>query len=331
MKRSPLKHAMLHGHASLVEFLLAKKAPASNAARDGMHPIHIAAQKGNEAAFHYLAQFRAALFDANADGATPLWLACDGGHARLVVELLARDRDKTTLNLCDKAGLSPLAAACRSGRHDVVTLLIEQRADVNLRDLRQQTLLHHAACVSVRLVADLVAKNADVSAEDADGNTPLHLACERGRREAAELLVDLCADVNSRNSAGLTPVLLAAPRGFAEVMVSMFERNARIGAVVGTWQSDPELILKRSAEAALARGGGLRGDDSEAGAVDPSGVGERWGSVMHGDAPRPGTAPQPQPPDSAGRGGRPGTAPTEASEATGGVPASTRAKAGTKR
>ena len=125
----------------------------------------------------------------------------------------------------------------------------------------------------------------------------------------------------------LTPLLLAAPRGFAEVVVSMFERSARIAPLIDTWQSNADLILKRDQTAARARGDVTDSDAlrPEAGAsVTRNLAGLCGSSGKHEEtiAPRPGTAPQPLLPESAwNQSGRPGTAPTGmANEVRGGSP-----------
>ena len=51
--------------------------------------------------------------------------------------------------------------------------------------------------------------NCSGSAEDSDGMTPLHIACQSGHTKIAGLLLDRGADVDLKNAEGNTPLNLA--------------------------------------------------------------------------------------------------------------------------
>ena len=51
--------------------------------------------------------------------------------------------------------------------------------------------------------------NCNVSSEDNDGMTPLHIACQNGHTEIAGLLLDRGAEVDRKNAEGSTPLNLA--------------------------------------------------------------------------------------------------------------------------
>ena len=70
-------------------------------------------------------------FDDFARGKTPLWVASERGHARVLRLLLEARADKDCQNTF---GQSPLWIASSKGHVDIVRLLLEARADKNRAD-----------------------------------------------------------------------------------------------------------------------------------------------------------------------------------------------------
>ena len=102
--------------------------------------------------------------------------------------------------------------------HEIMTLLVENGADVN--DLgREMNALHRFA--DPKSVRYLVDKVADINAIDKFGDTPLHKMVEGylwKQKESVEILIAAGADVNAFNFDGMTPLdnfltnHIAAPR-----------------------------------------------------------------------------------------------------------------------
>ena len=108
----------------------------------------------------------------------------------------------------------------RARRPELVTLLLDYKADVNQVDHQGRTALHVALSdelVPLESVCHLAMSMGDVNIKDNSGNTPLHLACRLQRLLAAggapdpviDLLVNQGALVNLRNKAGETPLFIA--------------------------------------------------------------------------------------------------------------------------
>jgi ankyrin repeat protein len=55
----------------------------------------------------------------------------------------------------------------------------------------------------------LIERGADVTAQNNDGETPLHLALQRGQVDVARMLIERGADVTAQNNDGETPLHLA--------------------------------------------------------------------------------------------------------------------------
>lgn len=87
--------------------------------------------------------------------------------------------------------LTPLHYAVLSGR-EMVELLIEKGANINMVSEDGPTLLHYAAAFSDKreVVELLIKEGANVDAVDDNGNTPLFSAALSGKREMVELLIE---------------------------------------------------------------------------------------------------------------------------------------------
>lgn len=115
-------------------------------------------------------------------------------------------------------GWTPLHLAAFFGRDEAAALLIDHGAPINghATNATRNTPLHAAlaGAVSATLVRRLVMAGASVTARDAHGATPLHLAASRGAEPLCDLLLARGADVHARMADGTTPAQMAANRGF---------------------------------------------------------------------------------------------------------------------
>jgi ankyrin repeat protein len=115
-------------------------------------------------------------------------------------------------------GWTPLHLAAFFGRDEAAALLIDHGAPINghATNATRNTPLHAAlaGAVSATLVRRLVMAGASVTARDAHGATPLHLAASRGADPLCDLLLARGADVHARMADGTTPAQMAANRGF---------------------------------------------------------------------------------------------------------------------
>ena len=124
-------------------------------------------------------------------GDYPLEYAIYWSPREFVAELIARGADP---NYPDPAGFPPLIAALsarRSGRNDIVRLLLERGADVGQRGINDWTPLHWAVVErNLEAVRLLLAHGADPDARTRidDCTSPLEDAEAAGFSEAVELM-----------------------------------------------------------------------------------------------------------------------------------------------
>lgn len=125
--------------------------------------------------------------EADFDGG--LWGAALQGDAEQVSSLLLSG--KRNPNQLDSSGFTPLHyATAPVGKVDICTLLLQGKADVDCRAGEgRATPLHRACTVGAEdVVALLLDWKASPIAEDADGQTPLDKALQRGHDAVVGLL-----------------------------------------------------------------------------------------------------------------------------------------------
>lgn len=133
-----------------------------------------------------------------------------------------RDAEERPLLLC----------AISVKNFDVVRLLLDRKAAVDVGDIFDNTPLHNAVFMGLReIVGLLVARGADILAVNTNGSTPLHLAAARGQAEIAGFLLIHDADINAVDNYGSTPLHRAVEMGEQEAVALLIKQGANINIV----------------------------------------------------------------------------------------------------
>ena len=210
-----LHKACYDGNADVVRRQLRKGADVNSKGLAGCRPLHYAAQGENP---HEVAQIVQMLVAAGADinapnsaGMSPLYMLVSmprpseflGG----IRALLDAGADPDTLLDRDRVVngyMSPLHYAVVMNERQIVKVLLDAGADVNLVDEWGKTPLHEAAFGTVRVKQPdaeiplmLIGAGADVNARTDSNNTPLHIAAYAGHNSVAQALLRHGADVHA--------------------------------------------------------------------------------------------------------------------------------------
>ncbi|KAK8071354.1 ankyrin [Apiospora hydei] len=137
------------------------------------------------------------------EGYHPLHLAADEGYS-WAVELLIRHCGN--IDAEDNDGFSPLRLAFKSGHQNIITMLVDARADMNTPSSRDRWLILNTAASlgDDRLVRFLISRGADLNKRDGDGWTPIQLAVRYGRTETVHTLLEKGAELSSKDKLGDT-------------------------------------------------------------------------------------------------------------------------------
>ena len=107
-------------------------------------------------------------------------------------------------------GTPPERKAIQNGDYDTLRSLLLRGLNPNDANLDGFTLLIDAARVQqLDIIELLVEQRAGLEIGDKSGNTPLHWAAGEGAYDSIELLIELGANVNAQNRRGETPLVSA--------------------------------------------------------------------------------------------------------------------------
>jgi ankyrin repeat protein len=133
---------------------------------------------------------------------------CGLGKTHLIERMLEADKELKNININwqnYETKCTPLLIASANGHDKVVQILLENGADITIKDEREATALHHAAQSGHTNIVDmLIRAGCDLNACDKNNWTPLMNACYWANQSAAMCLLAAGADSSRRNIDGRT-------------------------------------------------------------------------------------------------------------------------------
>ena len=147
-----------------------------------------------------------------------LFEAAAAGKFDVVAHLVYQHPE--AVNYYAEDGFTPLGLACYFGHYEIARYLVLKGADVNLPSNNGFGVypLHSAAAGNYTDIARmLIENNAQVNVKQQAGATALHSAAQNGNVDLLILLLEHGADVNIRMEGGKLPADLAREKGFAEI------------------------------------------------------------------------------------------------------------------
>ncbi|XP_064624702.1 poly [ADP-ribose] polymerase tankyrase-2-like [Lineus longissimus] len=164
-------------------------------------------------------------------GTTPLASAAFGGHVDVCKLLLEAGANVTKV---DEFGHFPLELSIRGGKIETIELLLNVALDQCSRDtpFEFQRLVNEAVKYGYKNVLELlVQKGADVELKDQVNQSILNLSSVQGHVNIAEYLIDIGADISTRDLLDNTPLLHASFFGHLSVVELLTSKGADTNAV----------------------------------------------------------------------------------------------------
>ena len=138
---------------------------------------------------------------------------------RIFSEIMTISSDQLTsdkeIRARDIFGWTPLHYAAVRGDEQVITKLLELKADPNASDLADRTPMHYAIELTNEeeldsIISALLQHGTDTEIRGRDGMGPLHCAAKKGYAKAIQMLIEAGASVDIQDNSKKTPLHWAA-------------------------------------------------------------------------------------------------------------------------
>ena len=245
-----------NGATNVLKVLVQNNASLDMPDKKGTTPLMLATEEGRQSAVDFLLTSGADVNLKNSDGLSALHFACE--QPKCMPTLLAHGSE---IDARDSEGATALQRAVWEVNISAVRILIENGANLNIRDEEGLAPLHFAAGTleeeppielqdRASIILDLLLENgAEVDVRDEQGSTPLHHCALASNLQQARVLLDFTntegrtSDLQWRDSMTLTESSVGQDSAY--IMKRLLEHGADTMAKNHEGQIPLELVGRR--------------------------------------------------------------------------------------
>lgn len=233
-----LQWAAIEGHETPIRQIHERGGNIAVQNNTGATLLHLAAENGHEGVVKLLLEKGVDITTQNRSGATALHVAAeknfDGMFKLLQLVWRGSSFDKA-IETVDRAGCSPLHSAAVNNCQVIIRILLEEGANIAMKNVRGRTPLHLAAEKGYEDAVRLLMEHGAAADEaagflDRAGNTPLHSAAKNGHEAVVRVLLEMGVDCTITTKFGATPLHWAAKMGHEAVVAVLLENEAVVDA-----------------------------------------------------------------------------------------------------
>ena len=237
--RTPLHIAVMSGHLEICKLLLEKMACINALDTDQMAPLHWASKIGHVGIIKLLLFKGADRESADCHGYLPLHHTVLSGQPQALACFCCRKQD---LEIKTKSGELPIHLACLKSHLQNIEFLLQNGAQVNA-----WTTPPPARPGTKGLFSRSLQRGNPIQSSPLVASIPLHIACQAGHYEGADLLLREGAWVNASQEEGKTPLMLAAESGNTQLVSLILHNGATVNAkTAGLCETALHISCKRA-------------------------------------------------------------------------------------
>ncbi|RDD41722.1 Transient receptor potential cation channel subfamily A member 1 [Trichoplax sp. H2] len=237
-----MHYAARYNRSDVITCLIGSGADVnSKSGRDGIAPLHVAAQHNCTKAAQTLIQFGAKLCGNSKAKEGPLHFCCKYGSEG-VAEIILREAEKLNItgkivNHPDNESYYPIHFAALYNKERMIDILLKYGASIVKKNINGRLPSHFAAerkdtSILEHLLqyAKIKGQNDYIMISNNEGGTALHVAADVGSIAAAEVCLKYNADIEAQTYELLTPFHIAAMNGNYEFAEFLTKRGAKINS-----------------------------------------------------------------------------------------------------
>lgn len=222
----PIHFAAYQGHTHIVKFFIEKYSIDKDV--QGVRnrtSLHLAAFNGKLDTVTYLIAQKADLYALDLDGVMPIHLAAINGHTHVLKHLISKSL--VNKNIGSQEGKTPLHYAAQNGHLQAVKFLIQQKANINARDIHGTLPIHIAAINGHIDILTFFIGNMHIQPDALgfENLTPLHYASHNGHLTSVQYLIKQKANAKACNDNGLMSIHVAAINGHTHILKYFIENG----------------------------------------------------------------------------------------------------------